>query len=52
MEKVFEGGIKIEESLKQKAKNNCRKCHGLGTLGRNVNNDEYIPCPCTNKKKS
>ena len=52
MEKVFTEGVEKSESLKQKAKSSCRKCHGLGSLGKDIIKDEEIPCSCTKKKKS
>ncbi len=30
----------------------CKKCHGVGHLGRNVLTDRYLPCVCIKVKKS
>ena len=28
----------------------CKKCHGLGHLGRNLTTHHYVPCTCVQKK--
>ncbi|MCK4329266.1 hypothetical protein KAX02_05435 [candidate division WOR-3 bacterium] len=37
--------------LKGFAKSDCRKCYGRGYIGREVNQDNLIPCKCVDKKK-
>lgn len=33
--------------LKRLPLKNCKRCHGVGNLGRNVLTNMYVPCPCT-----
>jgi hypothetical protein len=31
---------------------NCKMCWGKGYMGFDVKTQEYLPCPCTKKKKT
>jgi hypothetical protein len=33
--------------LKRLPKKNCKRCHGLGNLGKNLTTGKYVPCSCT-----
>ena len=35
--------------LKGQPKKNCKKCYGVGHLGRDVNTHKFILCPCVKK---
>lgn len=40
-----EAGVKFIP-LKGMPKKSCRKCHGLGHLGRDVTSGQFTPCRC------
>lgn len=56
------GEIRMLEALEQLAGNevllrcepdpNCPKCYGRGHNGRNITTGKYVPCSCTQKRKS
>lgn len=36
----------FDTELKGKPKSNCKKCSGLGHVGRNIDTGKYDPCTC------
>ncbi len=38
-------------ALKGKPKKNCKRCYGLGHLGKDTVTNKYILCPCVKKEK-
>ena len=41
---------KVKVELLKIAKPNCKKCHGTGYIGKNIETGKYVICQCAFKK--